>query len=93
MAAGVDGVILLGLLVTLSLVASWHKSQLVVAADVLGFIAFGLLLVSVPDLGNPSLVTMAVVVEKPANGLLKLATSVLHGEPDEDEDAGGENNV
>ena len=51
-----------------------------------------LLLVSVPDLGTPSLVTLAVAVERPAKGLYKLATSVLHGELDEEEDS-GENNV
>lgn len=52
-----------------------------------------LLLISVPDFGNPSLVTLAVTVEKPAKGLYKLATSVLHGEPDDEEDDGGENNA
>jgi hypothetical protein len=46
----------------------------------------------VPDFGNPNLVTLAIAVEKPAKGIYKLATSVLHGEPDEEE-GGGENNV
>jgi len=46
----------------------------------------GLLLLSVPDFGNPNLVTMAIAVEKPVAGVVKLATSVLYGEPDETED-------
>ncbi len=46
----------------------------------------GLLLPSVPDFGNPNLVTMAIAVEKPVAGVLKLATSVLYGEPDETEE-------
>jgi len=43
----------------------------------------GLLLVSVTDFGNPNLVTMALAVEKPVDGVLKLATSVSYGEPEE----------
>lgn len=45
----------------------------------------GALLLSILDFGNPALVTMALSVEKPARGLWKLATSVLYGEPDEDD--------
>jgi hypothetical protein len=32
------------------------------------------------------LVTLAVAVEKPGAGLLRLTTSVLHGEPDDAEE-------
>ena len=46
----------------------------------------GLLLLSVPDFGNPNLVVMAITVEKPVAGVVKLATSVLYGEPDEIEE-------
>ena len=42
-----------------------------------------LLLLSVPDFGSPNLVNTAIVVERPIAGLLKLATSVEYGEPDE----------
>lgn len=42
-----------------------------------------LLLLSVPDFGSPHLVNTAIVVERPIAGLLKLATSVEYGEPDE----------
>jgi hypothetical protein len=40
-------------------------------------------LLSVPDFGNLNLVNTAIVVERPIAGLLKLATSVEYGEPDE----------
>ena len=46
----------------------------------------GLLLLSVSDFGNPNLVTLAIAVEKPVAGVVKLATSVLYGEPDETEE-------
>ena len=46
----------------------------------------GLLLLSVSDFGNPNLVTLAIAVEKPIAGVVKLATSVLYGEPDETEE-------
>ena len=46
----------------------------------------GLLLLSVPDFANLNLVTMAITVEKPVAGVVKLATSVLYGEPDETEE-------
>jgi hypothetical protein len=40
-------------------------------------------LLSVPDFGSPNLVNTTIAVEKPISGLLKLATSVEYGEPDE----------
>ena len=40
----------------------------------------GLLLLSVPDFGNPNLVTTSIAVEKPNAGVVTLATSVLFGE-------------
>jgi hypothetical protein len=46
----------------------------------------GLLLLSVPDLGNPNLVTMAIAVEKPVAGVVKLVTSLLYGAPDNTEE-------
>ncbi len=49
------------------------------------FCSSGLLLVSVPDFGNATLVTLAVAVEKPVAGVVTLTTSVLYGEPDETE--------
>ncbi|KAE8442405.1 hypothetical protein EG329_003363 [Mollisiaceae sp. DMI_Dod_QoI] len=93
-AAVIDGGILLGMLVSLSLVAhevdqcrgSCYLPASVTAAVILGFIAFGLLLLSVPDFGNPESLAMAVAVEKPIDGVLRLATSVVFGEPEETED-------
>lgn len=95
-ALAVDGIILLGMLVTLSVVA--HKVAIlhypyiwggvVIGAVSLGFITFGLLLVSAVDFGYPGSVNLAVAVEKPAPGLLKLATSVQFGEPDDSEENG-----
>ena len=41
-----------------------------------------------PDFGSPNLVTMAIAVEKPVSGVMKLATSVLYGEPEETEEIG-----
>jgi hypothetical protein len=46
----------------------------------------GLLLVSLTDFGYPNLVTLALAVEKPVDGVLKLATSVQYGEPEETEE-------
>ncbi len=46
----------------------------------------GLLLLSVPDFGNPESLAMAVAVEKPIDGVLRLATSVDVGEPEETAD-------
>ncbi|KAH9206897.1 hypothetical protein DL95DRAFT_396503 [Leptodontidium sp. 2 PMI_412] len=90
-AAGVDGVILLGLLVTLALVAKdvdacGNGCQIAEAGVILGFLGFGLLLVSVPDFGNPELVTMGVSIEKPATGILKLATSLEFGEAEPEDE-------
>lgn len=94
-AAVVDGVILLGLLVSLSLIA--HEVDVcsgtckaflpasVTPAVILGFLVFGLLLLSVPDFGTPSLLALAIAVEKPVDGVVKLATSVVFGEPEDGE--------
>jgi len=88
-AGAIDGGILLGLLVTLALVASKVDdcpscvASGVTAAVILGFLVFGLLLLSLTDFGYPNLVTMAVAVEKPVDGVLRLATSLQYGEPDE----------
>lgn len=46
----------------------------------------GLLLLSIPDFGYPDLVTMDVALLKPADGVLKLATSVEYGETEEEEE-------
>jgi hypothetical protein len=48
------------------------------------------LLLSVTDFGYPNLVALAIAVEKPVDGVLKLATSVQYGEPDEGEEAPAE---
>ncbi|KAH7370866.1 hypothetical protein BKA65DRAFT_545565 [Rhexocercosporidium sp. MPI-PUGE-AT-0058] len=90
-AAGVDGVILLGLLVTLAVVAKGvdvcgNGCQVAEAGVVLGFLGFGLLLISVPDFGNPELVTMGVTIEKPVTGILKLGASLEFGEAEESEE-------
>lgn len=45
----------------------------------------GLLLISIPDFGNPELVNMGLSIEKPANGILKWATSLEFGEAEEEE--------
>lgn len=50
------------------------------------FCGSGLLLVSVPDFGNPELVTMGVSIEKPATGILKLATSLEFGEAEPEDE-------
>jgi len=97
-AAVIDGIILVGMLVTLSLVThevdwcrrSCYLPATVTHAAILGFITFGLLLLSVPDFGNPNLVTMAIAVEKPVAGVMKLTTSVLYGEPVETEESTAE---
>ncbi|KAG0649189.1 hypothetical protein D0Z07_4554 [Hyphodiscus hymeniophilus] len=95
-ALAVDGVILLGMLVTLSMVAHnvaiWHYAYswrpLVTAAVVLGFLVFGLLLISAPDFGYPRSVDLTMVVERPASGQIKFATSVQFGEPEDSENGG-----
>jgi hypothetical protein len=46
----------------------------------------GLLLLSITDFGYPNLVALAIAVEKPISGVLKLATSVQYGEADETEE-------
>lgn len=51
--------------------------------------ASGLLLNSILDFGTPSWVTMAVAVEKPFSGVMKLSTSILYGEVDEEENGTG----
>jgi len=79
--------------VSLSLVArevdnchGWYCDHVkaIRGAVVLGFLAFGLLLASVLDFGNPDLVSLVVAVERPASGVWKLASSVSHGQPDEE---------
>lgn len=47
----------------------------------------GLLLNSILDFGTPSWVTMAVTIEKPFAGVMKVSTSVLYGEADEEENS------
>ncbi|RDL39378.1 Uncharacterized protein BP5553_03718 [Venustampulla echinocandica] len=95
----VDGVILVGMLVTLSLnaheVATCHYScyyrrgmREIEQAVIVGFIAFGLLLISAFDFGSPSEVTMVVAIEKPRTGLLKFSSSLLYGRS-EDSDVDG----
>lgn len=44
----------------------------------------GLLLLSVPDFGIPSQLALAIAIEKPADGVVRLATSVVFGEEEED---------
>ena len=44
----------------------------------------GLLLLSITDFGYPNLVTLALAIEKPVDGVLRLATSVQYGEPEDD---------
>jgi len=82
-AATIDGLVLLGLLVTLSLVAhevDTHALPAIVThAVTLGFIAFGFLLPSILDFADPTLVSLALVVEKPVAGVLRLATSLTYG--------------
>jgi hypothetical protein len=51
------------------------------------------LLISVPDFGNPSSLTLDVAIEKPSDGLVKLTTSVLFGETDDEDGIVGENSV
>lgn len=41
------------------------------------------------DFGTPSWVTMAVAIEKPFSGVMKLSTSVLYGEADDEENGTG----
>jgi len=88
----IDGGILLGLLVTLALFASKVDNcpscvpSGVTPAVILGFLVFGLLLLSITDFGYPNLVTLAIAVEKPVDGVVRLATSLQYGEPDEVEE-------
>jgi len=92
----IDGAILLGLLVSLSLIAHEvdvcagtcriYLSASITPAVILGFLVFGLLLLSVPDFGIPSLLAVALAIEKPVDGTLKIATSVVFGEPENEGD-------
>ena len=50
-------------------------------------ISSGLLLLSVSDFGDPHLVIMAIAVEKPVSGVLRLGSSVSYGEAEATEDA------
>jgi hypothetical protein len=50
----------------------------------------GLLLLSVPDFGNPRLLALAIAVEKPEGGVVRLATNLVFGEPEEGEEDTGE---
>lgn len=54
------------------------------------FLLSGLLLLSVPDFGTPNLLALAIAVEKPVDGVVKLATSVVFGEPEDGEDTAAE---
>ncbi|CAL3966827.1 unnamed protein product [Diplocarpon coronariae] len=85
----VDGAVLLGLLVTLSLGAAevdQHRGGgLMEAGVVLGFLGFGFLLISIPDFGNPELVTMSVSVEKSSANVHKLSTSLTFGQVEGEE--------
>ncbi|KIN07118.1 hypothetical protein OIDMADRAFT_15995, partial [Oidiodendron maius Zn] len=93
-AAITDGVILLGMLITLSFTAHevdackryCYLPRTVTHAVILGFIAFGLLILSVPDFGSPNLLAMDIAVEKPTGGPVKLTTSILLGEQEDAED-------
>jgi len=49
------------------------------------FLDSGLLLVSVPDFGNPKQVTLAIQVDRPGEGLIKVGSSLVFGELDEGE--------
>ncbi|CZR67406.1 uncharacterized protein PAC_17305 [Phialocephala subalpina] len=93
-AAVIDGIILLGLLISLSLIAHEvdvsHLPTSVTPAVILGFLVFGLLLLSIPDFGTPSLLALAIAVQKPVDGVVKLATSVVFGEPEDGEDTTNE---
>lgn len=48
-----------------------------------------MLLLSVPDFGTPNLLVLAVAVEKPVDGVLKLALGLVFGEPETGEQVGG----
>ena len=54
-----------------------------VAMMLIVFTSSGLLLASVPDFGNPYWLAMAVAVERPTGGVVKLATTFVFGEPEE----------
>ncbi|TVY33383.1 hypothetical protein LSUB1_G007824 [Lachnellula subtilissima] len=90
----IDGVILLGLLISLSVTAHWVDTEYLPAtvmhAVILGFIVFGFLLLSVPDFGNPSLLALAIAVEKPQGGVVRLATNLVFGAPAVEEQDDGE---
>jgi len=45
----------------------------------------GFLLLSVPDFGNPSLLALAIAVEKPQGGVVRLATNLVFGAPVEED--------
>ncbi|KAK2624183.1 hypothetical protein QTJ16_006133 [Diplocarpon rosae] len=88
-ALSVDGAVLLGLLVTLTLgavnVDRNGGGGVLEAGVVLGFLGLGLLLISVPDFGNPELVTMSISIEKPSAGIHKLSTSLTFGQVESEE--------
>lgn len=89
--AAVDGVVLVGLLVCLGLVAGEVNKcsgncQIQEAGVILGFLGFGLLLISVFDFGNPELVQLGISIEKSGSGILKLGTSLEFGEEDEEQE-------
>ncbi|TVY23034.1 hypothetical protein LHYA1_G007647 [Lachnellula hyalina] len=97
----IDGVILLGLLISLSVTAHWVDTEYLPATVMhAGWIAdstcllwmdSGFLLLSVPDFGNPSLLALAIAVEKPQGGVVRLATNLVFGAPvEEDHDDDGE---
>jgi hypothetical protein len=46
------------------------------------------LLNSASDFGSPGSVSLAIAVEKPADGVLKFATSVQYGDPEDIEENG-----
>ncbi|TVY93360.1 hypothetical protein LAWI1_G000722 [Lachnellula willkommii] len=100
----IDGVILLGLLISLGVTAHWVDTEYLPAtvthAVILGFIVLvgsrmltmnsGFLVLSVPDFGNPSLLALAIAVEKPQGGVVRLATNLVFGAPVEEENEAGE---
>ncbi len=61
-----------------------------ISADERGVKNSGLLLLSITDFGYPNLVTLALAVEKPVDGVLRLATSVQYGEPEDDHEESAE---
>ncbi len=47
----------------------------------------GLLLISAPDFGYPGSVNLVTAIERPASGLIKFATSVTFGVPEDEEES------